>query len=104
MVLCFVGAFSIRNNITDLWVMIAFGIVGYLFEKYKFPIAPLVLGCILGPMAENSFMTTMISFQNDWTIFFRRPISGTVMALAVVALAVPFITHLRRSRGNGKAA
>ncbi|MHB8835046.1 MAG: tripartite tricarboxylate transporter permease [Candidatus Methylomirabilia bacterium] len=101
MVLCFVGAFSIRNNITDLWVMIAFGIIGYLFEKYKFPIAPLVLGCILGPMAENSFMTTMISFQNDWTIFFRRPISGTVMALAVIALAVPFITHLRKKRENG---
>ena len=45
---CFIGAFAARNNITDLWMIVTFGIVGYLFEKYKFPIAPMVLGCILG--------------------------------------------------------
>ena len=77
MVLCFIGALSIRNNFTDLWLMIAFGVLGYLFERFRFPIAPLVLGVILGPLAEEAFMNSMISFGNDWTIFFTRPIAGT---------------------------
>jgi len=89
MLLCFVGALSIRNSVSDLWLMVAFGVVGYFFDKIKFPIAPLVLGTILGPLAETSFYTTMISFQNDWTIFFRRPISGVLMALTIIALVVP---------------
>jgi putative tricarboxylic transport membrane protein len=98
MLLCFIGALSIRNSLSDLWLMVAFGIVGYLFERIKFPIAPMVLGTILGPMAENSFMTTMISFQNDWTIFFRRPISGIMIAAAVIALFLPMMQKYRAVR------
>jgi len=92
---CFIGAFSARNNVTDLWMIVTFGIIGYLFEKYRFPIAPMVLGCILGTQAENSFMTSMISYQNDWTVFFTRPISGTVMVFVIIALVFPLIRHLR---------
>jgi thiol-disulfide isomerase/thioredoxin len=91
MLLCFIGALSIRNSLSDLWLMVAFGMVGYLFDRIKFPIAPLVLGTILGPLAETSFLTTMISFQNDWTIFFRRPISGLLMVLTVIALIMPML-------------
>lgn len=91
MMLCFVGALSIRNNITDLYLMIGFGVLGYLLEKFRFPIAPLVLGAILGPLAEESFMNTMISFGNDWTVFFTRPISGTIMAAVALAILVPFL-------------
>lgn len=98
MLLCFIGALSIRNSLSDLWLMVAFGIVGYIFERIKFPIAPMVLGSILGPMAENSFMTTMISFQNDWTIFFRRPISGIVIVVAVIALFLPMMQKYRAFR------
>jgi len=95
---CFIGAFSARNNITDLWMIVTFGIVGYLFEKYRFPIAPMVLGCILGGQAESSFMTTMISYQNDWTVFFTRPISGTVMVFVALALLAPPVRHLLQQR------
>jgi putative tricarboxylic transport membrane protein len=73
---CILGAFAARNNITDVWLLVVFGVLGYLFERFKFPITPLVLGVILGPLAESAFMTTMISFNNDWTIFLTRPISG----------------------------
>ena len=52
-VFCFVGAFAARNNLSDLYVIAAFGVLGFLFERYGFPIAPLVLGTILGPLAEN---------------------------------------------------
>ncbi|HTI45940.1 MAG TPA: tripartite tricarboxylate transporter permease [Casimicrobiaceae bacterium] len=102
---CFIGAFSERNNITDLWMIVIFGIIGYVFERSKFPIAPMVLGCILGDQAESSFMTSMISYQNDWTVFFTRPISGVVMAMVALALAFPLLRHRRQRRSaRGVAA
>lgn len=93
---CILGAFAARNNITDVWLIVVFGVVGYLFERFRFPIAPLVLGVILGPLAETDFMTTMISFNNDWTVFFTRPISGSVMAVAILTLVYPVFRHLLR--------
>ena len=93
--MCILGAFAARNNIIDVWLMVIFGVLGYLFERFKFPITPLVLGVILGPLAESSFMTTMISYGNDWTIFFTRPISGPLMAVAIITLVYPVFRHLR---------
>ena len=93
---CFVGGIASRNSLNDLWVIVAFGALGWLFEKYRFPIAPLVLGSILGPIAESSFMTTMISFENDWTVFFTRPVSGLILAASALALAYPTISSWRR--------
>jgi putative tricarboxylic transport membrane protein len=98
MVFCFIGALSIRSNVADLWLMIAFGVLGYLFERFRFPIAPLVLGVILGPLAEEAFMNSMISFGNDWTVLFTRPISGAVMALVVLTLLLPLIAGARARR------
>jgi putative tricarboxylic transport membrane protein len=98
LVLCFIGARSIRNNVTDLWLMIGFGIIGYAFERLKFPIAPLVLGVILGPLAESSFMNAMISFGDDWTVFFTRPIAGTIMAFTFLMLLLPFVQQWRDKR------
>lgn len=103
---CLLGAFAARNNITDVWLMVIFGIVGYLFERFRFPITPLVLGVILGPLAETNFMTTMISFGNDWTVFFTRPVSGAIMSLAIITLIYPLFRHVWRSAGrdSGRAA
>jgi putative tricarboxylic transport membrane protein len=95
---CFIGAFAARNNLSDLYVIAAFGVLGFLFERWRFPIAPLVLGSILGPLAENTFMTTMISFDNDWTVFFTRPVAGAVMAAAILAFVVPMVRQLARRR------
>ncbi|HXF65743.1 MAG TPA: tripartite tricarboxylate transporter permease [Burkholderiales bacterium] len=95
---CLLGAFAARNNITDLWLMTAFGVVGYAFERLRFPITPMVLGVILGPLAEQNFMTTMISFGNDWTVFFTRPVSGTIMVIALAALLYPAFRSWRRAR------
>lgn len=105
-VFCFVGAFAQRNSLPDLYVMAAFGLVGFLFERFKFPLAPLVLGTILGPLAENNFMTTMVSFDNDWTVFFTRPISGTIMALTIAGLLWPVgraaYLHFRKASSHGQ--
>jgi putative tricarboxylic transport membrane protein len=93
---CLLGAFAARNNVTDVWLMVIFGIVGYLFERFRFPITPLVLGVILGPLAESSFMTTMISYGNDWTVFFTRPISGPIMVIAALTLLYPALRRMRQ--------
>jgi putative tricarboxylic transport membrane protein len=97
-ILCFVGSLSIRNNVTDLWLMVGFGILGYVFERLRFPIAPLVLGLILGPLAEEAFMGSMISSGNDWTVFFTRPIAGTIMALTIIVLVLPSFRLWRAKR------
>ncbi|HYC36116.1 MAG TPA: tripartite tricarboxylate transporter permease [Usitatibacter sp.] len=97
-VFCFVGAFAQRNSLPDLYVMAAFGLIGFLFERYRFPLAPLVLGTILGPLAESNFMTTMVSYNNDWTVFFTRPVSGVILALSIAGLLWPVIRAMRESR------
>jgi putative tricarboxylic transport membrane protein len=100
---CILGAFAARNNITDVWLLVVFGVLGYLAERFRFPVSPLVLGAILGPLAESTFMTTMISFGNDWTVFFTRPVAGVVMALSLVTLAVPLARYLVGRRKIGSA-
>jgi putative tricarboxylic transport membrane protein len=92
---CFMGALASRSTVGDLWLIAGFGVLGFLFERFKFPIAPMVLGTILGPFAESSFMTTMISYHNDWTVFFTRPISGSVMALCIMAIVYPIFQKWR---------
>jgi putative tricarboxylic transport membrane protein len=104
-VFCFIGAFAARSNLSDLYVIGIFGLVGFLFERFRFPIAPLVLGTILGPLTENNFMTTMVSFNNDWTVFFTRPISGSILLLAIVGLFYPVLREaLRRRRARRPVA
>ncbi|GIL04799.1 MAG: hypothetical protein BroJett031_13190 [Betaproteobacteria bacterium] len=101
-VFCFVGAFAARNSLSDLYVISAFGLVGYLFERFRFPIAPLVLGTILGPLAETNFMTMMVSFDNDWTVLFTRPISAVVMLLAIAGLLWPIVRALQQRRREAR--
>ena len=100
---CLLGAFAARNNLTDVWLMVVFGIAGYLFERFRFPITPLVLGVILGPLAENNYMTTMISFNNDWTVFFTRPIAGPIMIVALITLIYPLVKQARERAANAEA-
>ncbi|HKX38613.1 MAG TPA: tripartite tricarboxylate transporter permease [Burkholderiales bacterium] len=95
---CILGALAARRSITDVWLIVVFGVIGYLCERFRFPITPMVLGVILGPLAETNFMTTMISFGNDWTVFFTRPVAGTVMAIAFLTLAFPLARQLAARR------
>ena len=77
-----VGAFGVRNNIADVYFCIAFGVLGFYMRRFGFPTAPMVLGVVLGPLAEGYFMTSMANYGDDWTVFFTRPKSGVLMALA----------------------
>ena len=95
---CIVGAYAERNNIADVGMILAFGVIGYLFDRYRFPVAPMVLGTILGPLGESSFLRSMIRYDNDWTIFFRRPMSCTMLVLAAIAFAFPLLSRAAQRR------
>jgi putative tricarboxylic transport membrane protein len=100
---CLVGAYANRNSMSDVWMIVIFGVLGYLFEKFKFPISPMVLGAILGPIGETAFMRSMISSNNDWTVFFKGPISGTLMAGSLLALSYPLLQELLAARRRAHA-
>ena len=95
-VLCVVGAFGVRNNMADVYICIGFGILGYLLRRYGVPSAPLILGVILGPLAERYFLTSMISYDNQVSIFFTRPLSAAIMALSLLFLLWSLWPDIRR--------
>lgn len=95
-----IGAYGVRNNIFDVYVCIVFGIIGWGMKRVGFPPAPLILGVILGPLAERYFLTSLANFGQDYTIFVTRPISGTIIALTALfmiwSLGPSFLRVLRR--------
>jgi putative tricarboxylic transport membrane protein len=93
-----VGAFGVRNNIADVYVCIAFGIIGFYMRRFGFPTAPMVLGVVLGPLAEGYFMTSLANYDNDLTIFFTRPKSGVLMALAICFVLWALAPELKQLR------
>ena len=93
-VLCVLGAFGIRNNIYDVLIMLLAALGGVLLRWLDYPIAPLVLGLVLGPIAEPKFLASMEAHHNDLTIFFTRPISGITLGAALLLLMLPYIDQL----------
>ena len=89
LVFCVVGAYGIGGKIFDVYLLIAFGVLGYLLTKYNFSTAPIVLGMILGTIAESNFRRGMMMFDGNWTIFFTRPISLSFLILALIFLFIP---------------
>ncbi|PYM50139.1 MAG: tricarboxylate transporter, partial [Candidatus Rokuibacteriota bacterium] len=99
-VVCAVGSYAVHNNMIDIWYMVIFGVVGYVFKKLDYPLAPLVLALVLGDLAENALRQSLIMSQGSLTIFVARPISGAITAIAIVFFALPVLTPWwRRLRG-----
>jgi len=90
-VLCVIGGYVPTQDMHDVWLMLIFGVVGYLMRKLDYPLAPAVLAIVLGPLAEPALRQSLIGSQGDVMIFFERPISGTIMAVAVVLFALPLL-------------
>jgi len=84
LVLCVIGSYALNNIIENVWTFFIFGALGYLMVKTGFPLAPLILGVILGDMIETNYIRAMMT-DSDWTLFFRRPWSGVMLALAVIS-------------------
>jgi putative tricarboxylic transport membrane protein len=80
--------------------MIISGVIGYFFRKWNFPIAPFIIGVVLGPMTENSFRQSLMMFRGDLTRFFDRPVALTFLSVAAafVVLKISFVLLRRRFR------
>ena len=90
-VICAIGAYTVHSAMFDVWLMLVFGVLGYLFKKLKYPLAPLVLALVLGDMAEASFRQAMLLSQGSLAIFWSNPLVAGIAGLAIVMLAWPLL-------------
>jgi putative tricarboxylic transport membrane protein len=91
-VICAVGSYAVHNSMIDIWYMLIFGVIGYVFKKLDYPLAPLVLALVLGDMAENALRQSLIMSQGSLMIFLNRPISGVITAVAIFFFVLPLLT------------
>lgn len=101
-VICSIGVYSLNNNLSDVWLMGFFGVVGYLMKKTDFPAAPVVLALVLGRMMEKAFRQSLTLFDGNVVLFFHSPIAAFLLALTLVMLTVPLYRSLRASKSTSK--
>ncbi|MDP2033334.1 MAG: tripartite tricarboxylate transporter permease [Polaromonas sp.] len=93
-VICAIGAYTVHNAMLDIWFMMLFGIIGYLFKKLDYPLAPLVLALVLGDKAEDAFRQAMLVSQGEMSILWSNWLVGGITTLALVLLLWPLISRL----------
>jgi TctA family transporter len=90
---CAIGAFAIQNAMFDIWLMLVFGVLGYVFKKISIPLAPLTLAMVLGSRAEDNFRLSMIGANGDLRVFWSNALVGSITTLALVLLFWPAISR-----------
>jgi len=94
-VFCLVGVYSVNYSVQDLWIMLAFGAIGYITLKMDYPQAPLLLALVLGGFMEVSMRQSLKMSHADISIFFTRPIAAVIMISVIVILLWPLLSRLR---------
>ena len=95
LVICAIGAFTIHNSMFDVWLMLVFGLFGYLFQKLGYPLPPLVLAIVLGDKAEEAFRQAMLGSQGSMSVFYANPLVATIMSIGLILLFWPVISALK---------
>ncbi|HYN60977.1 MAG TPA: tripartite tricarboxylate transporter permease, partial [Rubrivivax sp.] len=95
---CVVGSFAINNSLFGVVIMLIAGIVGFCMERWGFPVAPTILGVVLGTMLEEHFFSSLIKADGNFLVFFERPIAGTLGMLCLAIWLWPLARMLRRPR------
>lgn len=95
-----IGAYAINGSVVDLWLILFFGVIGYVFDKVDIPVAPLVLSLVLGGMMEQSFRQAMTISGGDLKIFYGSAITITLLVMSVISVALPFIIPRLRAMGS----
>jgi putative tricarboxylic transport membrane protein len=95
---CIVGVFAINNTVADIWIMLIFGVVGFVLHRWGFSTAPLVLALVIGPMLENSLMQSMMLSQGSLSIFYTRPLTRTLFILTIVIVFLPPVWRALRKK------
>jgi TctA family transporter len=88
---CAIGAYAIQNAMFDIWLMLGFGVVGYVFKKVSIPLAPFTLALVLGSRAEDAFRLSMIGAEGDLRVFWSNWLVGSITTLALILLFWPVI-------------
>lgn len=96
---CLIGSYSLNNSVTEVLIMVVFGLLGYFFKKFEYEGAPLVLALVLGPMMETALRRSLLLSSGDPMIFLTRPISALLVIISLCLLAYPLIPWLRNKRG-----
>ena len=92
LVICAIGAYTVHNSMFDVWMMVVFGVFGYVFKKLSYPLAPLVLAIVLGDRAEASFRQAMLVSQGEMSVFFSNALVGSLTGLALFLLFWPLLS------------
>lgn len=95
-ILCVVGGYAPTQTMHDVWLMLLFGIVGYLLRKLNYPVAPAVLAIVLGPLAERSLRQSLLSSQGEMSIFVTRPISAICILIAIGLVCYPLVQKFKK--------
>ena len=98
LIFCCIGVYSINSAPADVMMTAAFGVIGYWLVKHDFEPAPMLLGFVLGPLMEENLRRAMLIQRGDWTVFFTRPISGTLLFLALILLVLSALPMIRKRR------
>lgn len=93
--LCLIGGYSFTSTLFTVWLIIGFGIFGYLCYKFEYPMAPLLIGIILGPLSETALRQSLIISDNDFSVFFTRPFSLLFLTLTVISILIPIYQNWR---------
>jgi putative tricarboxylic transport membrane protein len=102
LVLCVVGAYALNNSMSSVYVLLIFGVVGYVLVKAGFPLAPLILGLILGDQIEVNLIRAVMTDDNPW-LFLTRPISGGLLAAAALSVLLAIWQHVRHQKRTAGA-
>jgi len=94
---CIVGSFAINNTVFGVVLILAFGIIGYVMEENGFPVAPAILGMVLGAMLEENFISSMIKADGRLLAFFERPIAGSLGVLTLLVVSIPVFRRFFRT-------
>jgi len=97
-----VGAFTVNNNLFDVWMMLGFGVLGYIMKKLNYPIIPLVLALVLGNLAENSLRQALAISGGSFSILFTRPMSAAFLIAGILAYLAPVIRWALKGLRNPK--
>jgi putative tricarboxylic transport membrane protein len=100
LILTMLGAFSVKNSVFDLWIVLIFGLLGYLMRKTGYEPGPLVLAFVLGPIMEESFRRSLLISDVGPLIFLTRPVSGTIFAILILMIAFSIFRYFRRRSSN----
>jgi len=85
------GTYSLSQSLTDVWIMLFFGVIGFFMRRYGFSVVPVIIGLILGELVEGTLRQSLVIFEGNWLMFFQRPIALIFFILSLIALGFPLI-------------